>query len=224
MFDRCRSWRRMLSQRADGALPVEQWGALDDHLARCSRCRSAERADSALHAVMGIHNGLPDPEEARAFDNRVMAALRAARSPMRLTDMGLRWMQARWNALPLTFLYQVAGGALVAASLTALCLQSAAHSTAPAMDTQATAVRSLLGNGPSQAPVPLEALLQSRTLRAAELWTTPSASAPRPSASPSPARNVAPHNRNHGVPSSSPSIAPDGPRQHGGLDPSVLPG
>ncbi|HZT43171.1 MAG TPA: zf-HC2 domain-containing protein [Chthonomonadaceae bacterium] len=220
MFDRCRSWRRRLSQRADGALPVEQWGALDDHLARCARCRAAERADSALRAVMGIHTGVPDPEAARVFDNRVLAALRAARSPMRLTDIGLRWVQARWNALPLAFLSQVAGGALVAASLTALCLQSATHATAPALDARPAAERSLLSTGPSEAPVPLEALLQSQTPRAAWIWTTPSAANIRPSAPTLPARNLAPR-PNHRM---MPSPAPEDPQQHGGLAPSMLPG
>ncbi|HLV80069.1 MAG TPA: hypothetical protein VKT32_07280 [Chthonomonadaceae bacterium] len=220
MFDRCRGWRRKLSQRADGALPVKQWGALDDHLARCPQCRAVQNADSALRDVMGLHTGLLDREEARLFDNRVVAAWRAARSPLGLTRLGLRWMRARWNALPLAFLSQVAGGALAAASLTALCLQSAAHSTAPVLDTRPAAERSLLGSNSSQAPVPLEALLQSQTPRAALIWTPPSTSL-RTGARALPARNAAPRLNDRALPA---PIAPDDPQQHGALFSTVQPG
>jgi hypothetical protein len=143
---------------------------------------------------------------------------------MRLTDLGWRWIQARWNALPLTFLSQMASGALAAASLTALCLQPAAHSTVPSVESRAASERSLLGVAASEAPVPLEALLQFQTPRQALLWTPPSTANTRPAAPALPARNVTPRPDPREIPTPSPTIAPNDPQQHGGLDPSVRPG
>ena len=76
MFDLCRGWRRKLSQHADGTLPPAQRHKLENHLARCARCRKVHEADNALREVLGVHDGLLDAPTARVFDDRVVAALR----------------------------------------------------------------------------------------------------------------------------------------------------
>src|SRR5687768_12570983 len=128
MFDSCRRWRQMLSQHADGTLPPAQWNALEKHLARCSRCRQAEEADRALSDVLGMHTGMLDRNAARVFDDRVVAAVlnTGATAPARSLSPALfwQWAQARWETLSFPFLTQVAGGGLVAASVTMLCLLS----------------------------------------------------------------------------------------------------
>lgn len=180
MFDLCRRWRRMLSEHADGTLPPAQWSRLEQHLTRCKRCCQAYEADTALRGVLGIHTGLIDSRSARVFDDRVVAALTETRSLSSAGDSFWgwmqRWTQARWQALPFTFLTQVAGGGLVAASVTMLCLLSSLHARgpveAPPGDSNAAVITR------NEPPVPLESLLRNPAPRAALLWT----SSARPSA------------------------------------------
>jgi hypothetical protein len=179
MFDRCRGWRRQLTRRADGTLPIKQWGALEDHLTRCPCCRANDEADRALREVCNLHSGLLSTEAADAFDDRVLAALKAPATPAMTLFLHLagpwRHLAARVRALPFTFLMQLGGSALVAASLTTICLMSALHPTAsspvrPPIALEAPAMSTADRNDP---PVSLDWLLQSPSPRAALLWTTP---------------------------------------------------
>lgn len=184
MFDRCRRWRRLLSQRAEGTLSDAQWIALEKHIGRCPRCRQADEADRALSDVMGMHTGLLDPRSAQAFNDRVVTALRTTgfpaprgSSPLRLAR---QWARSRWQTMPFSFLTQVAGGGLVAASVTMLFLLSSLHARSPVTPRLETPeVRAALSAARNEPPVPLESLLRSPSPRAALLWTAPGKEAGR---------------------------------------------
>src|SRR5579871_6610659 len=168
MFDRCRRWRRLQARRDAGSLPLAQWGALESHLTNCPRCQAVEEADQELKQGLLQYTGMLDSPE--AFDNRILTALRSSPEvpvPALLT----RWGQALancWRALPFGFLTQVAGGALVAAAVTALCLMSALRPSTQAPTAETTvsyhAAFAMENNEP---PVPLDSLLQHPAPRAA---------------------------------------------------------
>ncbi|HLK61419.1 MAG TPA: zf-HC2 domain-containing protein [Chthonomonadaceae bacterium] len=182
MFERCRAWRHQLTRRAEGSLPPAQWGALEDHLASCPSCRAAAEADQTLHDVLSGHIGLLSPQQASAFDARVMKALALPpRNGFRAElERLLRAAQGHWNTMPLTFFSQIASGALVAASLTVVCVLSAMHPAASnGMPSPHFGGRSALHAAYSEPPVPLEMLLEHPSPRAALLWTTPSGSRSR---------------------------------------------
>jgi hypothetical protein len=176
MFDPCRKWRHKLTLRDEGRLPVSQWGALEDHLACCPRCRVVQEADQALHDVLGISLSLRSQAENDAFDARVLAALRTPAMPpvhpVHPAFSGL--LRLRMSALPFRFLSQMAGGTLVAASLTALCLSFSLRvpGIAPASRSRTVALPPAMATR-NEPPVPLETLLQTPTPRAALLWATP---------------------------------------------------
>lgn len=174
MFDLCRGWRRKLSQHADGTLPPAQRHKLENHLARCMRCREVFEADTALREVLGVHDGLLDTQAAHAFDDRVVAALRdtgaVSASGGSFFALAQRWLETRWAALPFPFLTQVAGGGLVAASVTMFCLLSALHPHGAVARPSGKAA--LVSSARNEPPVPLESLLRSPAPRAALLWTS----------------------------------------------------
>ena len=186
MFDRCRVWRKKLSRRTDGSLPPAQWGALEDHLAQCPSCSAAAEADQALHDVLSLHSGLLSPQQADAFDARVLSAvaLSAPRGFRGKLARLRRAIQTRLDAMPLTFFSQIASGALVAASLTVICVFSALR---PAGQPNVTAAHpgahAALTAAYNEPPVPLESLLENPSPRAALLWTTPAESHKRKPAS-----------------------------------------
>lgn len=193
MFDRCRRWRELLSRRADGALPMAQWGALEDHLARCPRCQAAAEADRIRESVLREHTGMLDAASAQCLDNRILADLRQqpASQPALLSYFTFPTrMRAKHRQTSFGFLSQIIGGALVAASITALCLLSALQPTgSPAASRERVARHALIAPERNELPVPLESLLRSPAPRAALLWTTPSAhkakeSTPKPAALP----------------------------------------
>ncbi|HZP81782.1 MAG TPA: zf-HC2 domain-containing protein [Chthonomonadaceae bacterium] len=192
MFDRCRRWRGLLSRRADGVLPMAQWGALEDHLAHCPRCQAAAEADRIRESVLREHTGMLDSASARRFDNQILATLRqqpAARPALLSYFTSPAGLRAR-RQTSFDFLSQIMGGALVAAAVTALCLLSALQPNGfPAAAGEKAARHALLAPEHNELPVPLESLLRSPSPRAALLWTTPSprkadASASRPAALP----------------------------------------
>lgn len=227
MFNRCRAWRRKLSLRADGALPIAQRGALEDHLARCPRCRAAEAADSALRSVLGIHTGMLDTEAARIFDQKVLTRVEAARAAAgrrSAWNTYRSWAQARWNALPFAFFTQIAGGALVAASITALCLLPALH-TGVSSDEGKSGLRSGY-NTPanSEAPEPLEALLQSQKPRAALLWRTRTLPGARHFAPGLQSGDPASRDPDGLMPDRLPTSTPNAPERHSAAKNSVVPG
>lgn len=177
MFDRCRVWRQRLTARTEGTLPLARWAELDVHLSECSRCRAAAEADAALRAVLCRHTGIRDVRAARAFDDRVLASLRAGRTPSAtLRDRILAAMNdaLRFTRLPrLGFLTQIMGGAVVAASVTAWCLAPTLRPTPmPALDNGAPEM-TLPASARNEPPIPLESLLSSPAPRAALLWTLP---------------------------------------------------
>src|SRR5215472_8695623 len=96
MFNRCRRWRALLTRRADGRLTLQELGALEDHLALCPCCRSADEADRALRDVCNLHIAVLDGSASRAFDDRVVADLKA--SPARIVQMRLTQFCRQWQA------------------------------------------------------------------------------------------------------------------------------
>ncbi len=206
MFDPCRVWRQQLSRRADESLSPAQWGALEDHLAHCSSCRMSAEADQALHDVLSRHTGLLSLQQANAFDTRVLKAVALSSTG----GFRARWArlltaaQNRWNAVPLTFFSQIASGALVAASLTVICVFSAlrpagqvgANNPHPGAHPALTAAY-------NEPPVPLESLLENPSPRAALLWTTPAESHSRHAeaeASDAPTSQATPRRPSGGLP------------------------
>ena len=175
MFNRCWRWRAMLARRADSALSATQWGALQDHLASCGHCRLLAEADNSLHEVLGMHSALLRPDAARAFDDRVIATLtmtRAIPTLSRWACLRLKW-NAQWRALPLDFFAQIGGGAVLAACLTSFFLIPALHSGTPG---KARLISDKLARETlerAEAPISMEALLNTRAPRAAMLWTAP---------------------------------------------------
>jgi hypothetical protein len=152
--------------------------ALEQHIGRCPCCRQADEADRALRDVMGMHTGLLDPRSAQAFNDRVITALHATGFPAQTGGSPLKlawqWAQSCWQSLPFPFLSQVAGGGLVAASVTMLFLLSSLHARSPvAPRLQTPEVRAALSAARNEPPVPLESLLRSPAPRAALLWTAP---------------------------------------------------
>ena len=168
MFDRCRRWRHLLIRRADENLAPSQQHKLDTHLARCEGCRKRAEADATLRHVMGIHRELLDPTRAKALDDRIVAAMTSL-PPLATQNAGFGGARRLLsNRLPFPFLGQLMAGGLVAASLTVVSLFGTLH---PA--------QSPVSNAPTQAitqqsepPIPLEALLESPSPRAALLWRT----------------------------------------------------
>lgn len=178
MFDPCRVWRKRLTRLLDGTLPLGEWAALEEHLSHCARCQKAQEADRSLRETSSLHTGLLSTDAAAAFDDRVLRSLQNAPRPRvsLLGRLGAHWQnfQARWNGQSFEFFTQLTGGALIAASVTAVCLLSALHpiSNSTPVDQPDSTPAATAQNEP---PVPLETLLQSASPRAALLWRTPDA-------------------------------------------------
>lgn len=164
MFDPCRHWRHKLSLYVDGALPESQTTALELHIAHCASCRAAFGADRVLRDAMRSHTGLPNRVEARAFDDRVVGALRIS-IPMRREAT---WAARLRSSVP--FLNQALGGALFSAGVAGLCLFMNLHATSKPSGVHGNSVLSRIVASP---PVPLSTLLQTPTPRAAMLWSAP---------------------------------------------------
>ena len=175
MFDRCRAWRRLLSRRAEGRLTPSERALLDAHLSRCSPCRKVEAADISLRSAFSGAVQHMTPRSARTFDDRVLQALRTQAEPVSATGF---WQRIGGLAPNLSFEFwgQLAGGALMAASVTAFFLVSALHPTPSARANSTSELTSLSIPEHNAPPVSLESLFQSRSPRAALLWATPGAS------------------------------------------------
>jgi len=196
MFDRCWLWRRRLTCRADGTLPLPQWGALAKHLLNCPHCQKAEQADRALRDASGYSYSAYSSlggDPARRFDDRVVAALdlagpRTPRLSVRQISLNTIFASAfnrsftrgiellpgqksvRGSGLaPLAFFTQLASGAFAAATITSICLLASLHPGSAPKTIRAN-VQSALHNEP---PVPLESLLRIRSPRAAQLYAPP---------------------------------------------------
>jgi len=217
MSDRCFGWRLLLSRRADGDLSRYEWEALDDHLAGCRECRDAAESDRMLHLAFTRADFAMDHESSRRLDDQIMLAL-GLPERLSLRQRCLRRMRelwARWEAVPNIYLTQIAGGMLVAASLTAMFLLTALHpieDNARALKEvhRITVIRS------NEPPVPLESLLDRPSPRAASLWTIPSL--PRPRTSGPSAQPTAP------PPSQSQPSGPPPTQQHGSLSDALVRG
>ncbi len=179
MFSTCRYWRRKMTQWDEGTLPMWQWGRLEKHLAQCADCRLAQEADQALHEVLRTHGGMLTSVREREFDDKVLAAyygkseVKVSALHGLLVSIGNR-VTVRLPSLE--FLLQLSGGALLAASVTAVFFLTAMHAPSPTSRSAAVGVENhqtfATRNDP---PVPLESLLQSQAPRAALLWTAPAA-------------------------------------------------
>jgi len=182
MFDRCRRWRPLLNRRADEGLSPSEQQELNAHLVCCEACRKCAAADNTLRHVMGVHTGLLDPTRAKSLDDRIVAAMtQLPSSAMQNTGFG---GSRRWsNRLPFPFLGQLMAGGLVAASLTMISLFGTLHPNQPPVsDAPAQTITQQ-----SQPPIPLEALLESPSPRAALLWrTAPNRAKPETSRKPEP--------------------------------------
>ncbi len=165
MFDRCRRWRDLLNRRADMGLSPKEQDALYAHLAVCAQCRHCAEADDTLHHVLGIHTGLLDEQDARFLDDRVVAAVTLF-PPIAAQSPAFGWSRRWRSALPFPFLGQLVSGGVVAASLTVFSLFSTLHPLQPAAN-RSHPQMSVPQNEP---PIPLEALLDSPSPRAALLW------------------------------------------------------
>lgn len=177
MFDRCRRWRKQMSRHADGTLPMAHWGALERHLSRCLRCRAAAEADRALRDVLGMHTGLLNDEAAEHFDNRVVAAVQSPARPAfaACAPQAAPSSARRFRTFPSAFYVQIAGGALVAGAVMALCFHSALRPIASSPTNRGLTSQIQMLRVRNELPVPLDSLLRSPTPRAALLWTTPDA-------------------------------------------------
>ena len=205
MFDRCRAWRAMLTRRAEGVLSPSERALLENHLTKCAPCRKIQAADEALNGLcFARHAGVAAGSE-RAFDDRVVTELRA----LPLADaspMGWReTLRACSAGVSFEFCLQLAGGGLAAAAITAFALVSALNPVPTAKNLSAYEIRSLSAAERNEPPVPLEALFQASTPRAAMLWAAPGRPqwrpqggdlivAPRQSAKPG-QRGTSPHRR-----------------------------
>jgi len=184
MFNSCAACRRRLALRAEGSLPRSQWGRLEAHLSKCAGCRRIDEADRALHLTLSrslILSTRLTRDAANAFDDRVLnIVLNQQRSLWRcwLDQLADRFRLFR-SSVPAVFISQVAGGALAAAAITTTCLtitvqpHAARHDIQHYQRPELSANLSWL-NGP---PVPLEALMDSPSPRAAMLWTPPTTTA-----------------------------------------------
>ncbi len=184
MFSSCSMCRRRLARRAEGTLSRMHWASLEAHLSRCAECRRIDEADRAMHLMLSRSRTVSSRmtmDAASAFDDRVLdLVLNEPVSLWRrwLDELKDRLRQACSSARFL-FIGQVAGGALAAAVITTSCIVVAQHPYAAHHGDrvnnrpEVTANQRWL-NGP---PVPLEALLDSPSPRAAMLWTRPSGSA-----------------------------------------------
>ena len=201
MFDRCRAWRVLLTRRADGVLSPSERALLDNHSAKCAACHKAQMADEALQSLSFAPELEPAAGGARAFDDHVISALRAA--PLVAQPAGWREkVRACAGSLSFEFCMQLAGGGLAAASVTAFALISALNPAPATQSLSAYEVRAITAVERNRPPVPLESLFQSSTPRAAMLWAAPAGAARHP------ALEAAPR-----VPSASPHRR--APRRHG---------
>lgn len=166
MFDRCRRWHKLLNARAEQGLAPAESDALHAHLARCEACRKRARADDDLHFALTTHTGLLDAENARLLDDRIVSAVQNFPAPA--PRVVWNWKRRISQPLPFPFLSQLLGGGLVAAALTVVSLFSTLH---PAQ-TPAPHDAGKVIAAPSAPPLPLEALLDSPSPRAALLWRT----------------------------------------------------
>ena len=177
MFDPCIACRRRLAKRAEGKLPRSQWARLEAHLSQCASCRRIDEADRALH--MALSMGMMSTERisydaAEAFDSRVIAMARSRPEQGWLARF-IGWLLAGARGSAMLFT-QIAGGALVAATVTAACLWFAVQprpvmvKSSVVVSTHQTRNERWL-HGP---PAPLESLMDTPAPRAALLWTAPS--------------------------------------------------
>jgi hypothetical protein len=204
MFDGCHAWRRLLTRQAEGVISPTERALLQNHLLECAHCREAEKADGALRSMRFTPEPCLSPSAARSLEDKVIHGLRAYgdTSPQSFFQRLYRW----WTEVSLEYCGQLVGGALVAASITGFFVVSALH---PVNMRTAAETASIAAREHNEPPVPLEALFQSASPRAAMLWATPSHS-----------QDGMPEARRGGAPSQPPNATTrktksDTPRRHG---------
>jgi len=172
MFDRCRSWRSQLTRRVEGELSPSERALLEDHLAKCPKCRHVQNADDALAGLLFDPARESVVTSAYGFDDSVIAELRAI--PLKEEQKGWRGrVKTVSKSLSFEFCMQLAGGGLAAASITAFVLVSALNPNSTHPSLSAYELRTMTALERNRPPVPLESLFQSRNPRAAMMWDIP---------------------------------------------------
>lgn len=186
MFDPCSRWRRLLALRSDNLLASNELGRLNDHLERCVSCREIAEADDALHVVVGYwHTENPMSEEqAENFDDAVLATLTQGAGALPVPVRSGFGVAALWKRLtaPIHHLSlssftrifaQIGGGAVLAASITAIFLMPALHYGTASRAAQSSATHAVSGEEMNTVPVSMDALLNDPSPITARLWSAP---------------------------------------------------
>jgi hypothetical protein len=173
MFDRCRTWRSLMTRRAEGLLSPSERALLDNHVSGCAECRRAEAADEALQDMCFTLDAGTPRSPAREFDDRVVGELRALPLNGAATTGWRERIRTYSAGISLDFCIQLAGGGLAAASITAFLLVSALNGPPASKSLSTYEVRSISAAERNEPPVPLESLFQAPTPRAAMLWAAP---------------------------------------------------
>ena len=185
MFDGCRKWRDCMDALQEGNLSPEDCAGLQSHLQECPACDSLFAADALRRSVLQSHSGIAALPNSRSFDDGIISALRVPAPPEPLAPRsGLR---ALLRLLPTDFMRQMAGGTMLAAAVTFICLFTALHPKHTAWRQSPAPSHA----APNEPPVALEELLRAHSPRAASLWSNPAATAnrpPRPAPAAHPAR------------------------------------
>ncbi len=189
MFDTCRDWQQKLDESEHCVLPIEVWGALEDHCAHCEECSARLRADSQFKLQVGKAVGELSPAESNLFDAGVLSQISlpdTESDEFIASGFNFRtWLKDQIQRSSFAFLGQLAGGVVVASCLTAFCLSAAiqpaykAHETTHMLQDSKPQAANLANH-----PVPMESLLVTPSPKAALLWskTPPAASvSPDPS-------------------------------------------
>ena len=139
-------------------------------------CRTACNADGVLREVLRQHDGLTNDGQGHRFDDRVIYRLQAAFKPARRPVFPFSVFALAGDERPHTnsfgFATQVMGGVLVAATLTTICLLPALSFHSP-VASHAHASLGHVAAPRNEPPIPLEALLETPSPRAALLWGAP---------------------------------------------------
>ncbi len=172
MCEPCRIWAGTLLRAVDNDLPPRLRSRFNTHVARCARCRAAYAQTLCISSKLSSQAAQGPLTLGPNFDDFVVRALATAPPPSLLERLRsallCRWRQ--WDALPNSFFYQIAAGAVAASALTGLVLLSSLRPGSPSSAAAAASAATSLESAP---PAPLESLLQSPHPNAALLWSAP---------------------------------------------------
>ncbi|MCI0588314.1 MAG: zf-HC2 domain-containing protein, partial [Planctomycetes bacterium] len=99
----CPQARADLHERIDGSLGVQEAADLEDHLARCGSCRSAQ---AGLESALAILRDAPRLRTPASFEDQVLDRVRAERAsarrllPLHAAAVALAALAGTWLAMP----------------------------------------------------------------------------------------------------------------------------